>query len=146
MGSRDYSPGLNRFTTRDRYNGALADMSLCAAPYAGNRYSFTGGNPVSRTELDGHSWLDPIKNFFSGGGKVATKAPKGVFTAVEVFFNGIGWNTPTVSNSFESDPGDTPNYNNGLLLKPDSKKERQPADTPFPFTRDDCAAGQTMTY
>lgn len=146
MGFRDYSPGLNRFTTRDMYNGALADMSLGADPYTGNRYAFTGGNPVSRTELDGHSWLDPIKNFFSGGGKVATKAPKGVFTAIEVFLNGIGWNTPTAPNGVESDPGASPDYNKGLLLKPDSKKEWQPADTRFPFTRDDCAAGQSMTY
>ncbi|WP_351228638.1 RHS repeat-associated core domain-containing protein [Streptomyces sp. NPDC002133] len=32
MGFRDYNPGLNRFTTRDMYNGALADMSLGADP------------------------------------------------------------------------------------------------------------------
>lgn len=54
MGFRDYSPGLNRFTTRDMYNGALADMSLGADPYTSNRYAFTGGNPVSGVELDGH--------------------------------------------------------------------------------------------
>jgi hypothetical protein len=28
MGFRDYNPGLNRFTTRDNYNGALADQNL----------------------------------------------------------------------------------------------------------------------
>ncbi|MGW0826472.1 hypothetical protein [Streptomyces sp. NPDC002845] len=27
MGFRDYNPGLNHFTTRDMYNGALADMN-----------------------------------------------------------------------------------------------------------------------
>lgn len=54
MGFRDYSPGLNRFTTRDMYNGALADMGLGADPYTGNRYAFTGGNPISGIELDGH--------------------------------------------------------------------------------------------
>ncbi|GAA3163752.1 hypothetical protein GCM10010451_09760 [Streptomyces virens] len=54
MGFRNYDPGLNRFTTRDMYNGALADMSLGADPYTGNRYAFTGGNPVSSVELDGH--------------------------------------------------------------------------------------------
>ncbi|MGA5068242.1 DNRLRE domain-containing protein [Streptomyces exfoliatus] len=54
MGFRDYDPGLNRFTTRDMYNGALADMGLGTDPYTGNRYAFTGGNPVSRVELDGH--------------------------------------------------------------------------------------------
>ncbi|MFJ7494648.1 DNRLRE domain-containing protein [Streptomyces sp. NPDC097727] len=54
MGFRDYNPGLNRFTTRDMYNGALADMSLGADPYTSNRYAFSGGNPTSPVELDGH--------------------------------------------------------------------------------------------
>ncbi|MFV5997498.1 DNRLRE domain-containing protein [Streptomyces sp. NPDC056231] len=54
MGFRDYSPGLNRFTTRDMYNGALADMNMGADPFTGNRYSFAGGNPTSFVELDGH--------------------------------------------------------------------------------------------
>jgi RHS repeat-associated protein len=54
MGFRDYNPGLNRFTTRDMYNGALADMGLGVDPYTGNRYAFTGGNPTSRVEYDGH--------------------------------------------------------------------------------------------
>ncbi|MFE5096310.1 DNRLRE domain-containing protein [Streptomyces sp. NPDC056638] len=54
MGFRDYNPGLNRFTTRDMYNGALADMSLGADPYTSNRYAFSGGNPTSLVELDGH--------------------------------------------------------------------------------------------
>lgn len=54
MGFRDYSPGLNRFLTRDTYNGALADLGLGADPWTGNRYAFTGGNPISRIEHDGH--------------------------------------------------------------------------------------------
>ncbi|MFJ9575462.1 DNRLRE domain-containing protein [Streptomyces sp. NPDC101191] len=54
MGFRNYNPGLNRFTTRDMYNGALADMSLGADPFTGNRYAFSGGNPTSFVELDGH--------------------------------------------------------------------------------------------
>ncbi|MFF4828063.1 DNRLRE domain-containing protein [Streptomyces sp. NPDC001312] len=58
MGFRDYNPGLNRFTTRDMYNGALADMGLGADPYTGNRYAFTGGNPTSRAEYDGHTSCD----------------------------------------------------------------------------------------
>ena len=57
MGFRDYAPGLNRFTTRDMYNGALANMSLGSDPYTGNRYAFTAGNPISRVEMDGHDWL-----------------------------------------------------------------------------------------
>jgi RHS repeat-associated protein len=58
MGFRDYNPGLNRFTTRDMYNGALADMGLGADPFTGNRYAFTGGNPSSFIELDGHKPAD----------------------------------------------------------------------------------------
>ncbi|MGW0731156.1 golvesin C-terminal-like domain-containing protein [Streptomyces sp. NPDC002851] len=54
MGFRDYNPELNRFTTRDMYNGALADMRLGADAFTSNRYAFTGGNPVSRIEIDGH--------------------------------------------------------------------------------------------
>ncbi|GII56068.1 hypothetical protein Pth03_44570 [Planotetraspora thailandica] len=54
MGFRDYNPGLNRFTTRDMYNGALADMGLGTDPFTGNRYAFTGGNPISGIEYDGH--------------------------------------------------------------------------------------------
>jgi RHS repeat-associated protein len=54
MGFRDYAPGLNRFLTRDSYNGALADQNLTANPWTGNQYAFTGGNPTTNIELDGH--------------------------------------------------------------------------------------------
>ena len=54
MGFRNYDPGLNTFTTRDMYNGALADMNLTTNPLTGNRYAFGGGNPTSNVELDGH--------------------------------------------------------------------------------------------
>ncbi len=58
MGFRDYSPGLNRFTSRDMYNGALSDMRLGSDPFTGNRYAFTGGNPISGVEIDGHNWCE----------------------------------------------------------------------------------------
>ncbi|MEV1154938.1 DNRLRE domain-containing protein [Micromonospora chokoriensis] len=58
MGFRDYSPGLNRFLTRDSYNGALDDLNLSASPWTGNRYAFGGGNPISAVELDGHIWVN----------------------------------------------------------------------------------------
>ncbi|MEW2506025.1 RHS repeat-associated core domain-containing protein [Amycolatopsis sp. NPDC047767] len=54
MGFRDYNPSLNRFLTRDSYNGALADLNLGTDPWTANRYAFSGGNPISRIELDGH--------------------------------------------------------------------------------------------
>jgi len=54
MGFRDYSPGVNRFLSRDSYNGALDDLGLAASPWTGNRYALSGGNPISGIELDGH--------------------------------------------------------------------------------------------
>jgi RHS repeat-associated protein len=59
MGFRNYDPGLNTFTSRDMYNGALADMNLATNPLTGNRYAFAGGNPTTFIELDGHSWWNP---------------------------------------------------------------------------------------
>ncbi|EGK14145.1 hypothetical protein HMPREF9374_0404 [Desmospora sp. 8437] len=60
MGFRNYNPGLNRFLTRDMYNGALADMNLGTDPWTMNRYAYAGGNPVSGVGLDGHvPILDP---------------------------------------------------------------------------------------
>jgi RHS repeat-associated protein len=55
MGFRDYNPGLNRFLNLDAYNGALNDLSLGLDPWTSNRYAFTGGNPISGVELDGHA-------------------------------------------------------------------------------------------
>jgi RHS repeat-associated protein len=63
MGFRDYSPGLNRFLTRDSYNGALADLNLGINPWTGNRYAFGAGNPITMIEVDGH---DPCPG--GGGG------------------------------------------------------------------------------
>ncbi|MFE7571400.1 DNRLRE domain-containing protein [Streptomyces sp. NPDC057539] len=153
MGFRDYNPGLNRFTTRDMYNGALADMSLGADPFTGNRYAFTGGNPSSFIEYDGHIFgcgvcddvLGKIGDALKGAGKVATKAARGSWgLAAEVFLNGIGWNSPVVGNGFESTPeGDT---SKGLLVTPEEEFEWQPASAPFPFTRDNCDVGQSMVY
>ncbi len=54
MGFRDYDPGLNRFLTRDLYNGALNDLDLATDPFTNNRYTFAAGNPISNIELDGH--------------------------------------------------------------------------------------------
>jgi RHS repeat-associated protein len=67
MGFRTYDPGLNTFTTRDMYNGALADMNLSTNPLTGNRYAFGGGNPTTNIELDGHM-LAPADG--GGGGPV----------------------------------------------------------------------------
>jgi hypothetical protein len=36
-----------------------------AGPYAGNRYAFTGGNPTSGIDFDGHGWLDDVAGWTS---------------------------------------------------------------------------------
>ncbi|MGW7287927.1 golvesin C-terminal-like domain-containing protein, partial [Streptomyces sp. NPDC054847] len=82
MGFRSYNPGLNRFTTRDMYNGALADMNLGADPYTRNRYAFAGGNPTSFVELDGHlPCADGIKDVCGSSNSVGVLATGGAAAA-----------------------------------------------------------------
>jgi RHS repeat-associated protein len=59
MGFRSYDPGLNRFLSRDSFNGALDDVSLGTDPWNTNRYAFAGGNPVNGVELTGHAAVLP---------------------------------------------------------------------------------------
>jgi RHS repeat-associated protein len=69
MGFRDYSPGLNRFLTRDSYTGALADLNLGVDPWTSNRYAFAGGNPITGVEIDGHYAID------ENGEQITTRPP-----------------------------------------------------------------------
>ena len=69
MGYRDYSPTLNRFLTRDMYEGALSDLALATDPFTGNRYAFGGGNPIGAVEIDGHCWdwlCDTVGGWLNG--------------------------------------------------------------------------------
>jgi hypothetical protein len=69
MGFRDYSPNLNRFLTRDMYEGALSDLALATDPFTGNRYAFGGGNPIGAVEIDGHCWdwlCDTVGGWLNG--------------------------------------------------------------------------------
>lgn len=68
MGFRDYSPGLNRFTSMDMYDGAFANMGLSSNPYTNNPYGFTYGNPISGVEMDGHIFegiMEAIEDWFT---------------------------------------------------------------------------------
>lgn len=67
-GFRNYDPGLNRFLSRDMYNGALDDLALSVDPFTGSRYAFGGGNPISNVELDGHGFLGSIGSALSSAG------------------------------------------------------------------------------
>ncbi|WP_052338008.1 RHS repeat-associated core domain-containing protein [Intrasporangium calvum] len=84
MGFRDYDPGLNRFTTRDMYNGALADLNLAADPFNGNRYGFAGGNPINRIELDGHR---PIEGNDYSPGSITLRPPTVTNSALQEALN-----------------------------------------------------------
>ncbi|WP_442818795.1 golvesin C-terminal-like domain-containing protein [Streptomyces sp. NBC_01320] len=149
MGFRDYNPGLNRFTSRDMYNGALADMGLGSDPYTGNRYAFTGGNPTSFVELDGHifgcDWcddaIDAVGDFVVGGTK---KAKGGWTTVVDTFLTGIGWYNKTAPNGYESDySGD---LSKGRLVEPDGQWDWVPGVSRFPFVQDSCADGESSVF
>ncbi|MFF3288094.1 DNRLRE domain-containing protein [Streptomyces sp. NPDC003023] len=97
MGFRDYSPGLNRFTTRDMYNGALDDMRLGSDPFTGNRYAFGGGNPVSNVELDGHcfgiDWCEDAAD------AIGDKA-HGLYMGTGEVFYGLVSNVPHTAEYF----------------------------------------------
>lgn len=73
IGFRDYDPGINRFLTRDFYQGALKDLALGTDPWNTNRYAFSGGNPIGGIELDGHMTIADT----GGGGSAPapTNAP-----------------------------------------------------------------------
>ncbi|MFK3729245.1 DNRLRE domain-containing protein [Streptomyces sp. NPDC088090] len=149
MGFRDYNPGLNRFTSRDMYNGALADMGLGSDPYTGNRYAFTGGNPTSFVELDGHifgcDWCDDVLDTI---GDVATgtvkKAGGGWKTVADTFLTGIGWYNETAPNGYESEY--TGNRSKGRLVEPDGQWDWVGGDTLFPFGQDYCEDDESVVF
>jgi RHS repeat-associated protein len=54
MQARNYSPGLQRFLSADRYESATQDLGLQVDPTMTSRYAFLAGNPVDNVEFDGH--------------------------------------------------------------------------------------------
>ncbi|MER6919120.1 DNRLRE domain-containing protein [Streptomyces spiralis] len=158
MGFRTYDPGLNTFTTRDMYNGALADMNLTTNPLTGNRYAFGGGNPTTNIELDGHfdigSFVDTVEKdagkvlddagsaLEDGGSYIVDGVEAGGsdlvpwLAAADTFLNTIGWNTPTAASGTYSKPGAKPDTSKGLLVTEDKKQEFQPGDTTLPDESD----------
>jgi len=107
MGFRNYAPGLNQFLTRDSYNGALADQNLQTNPWTGNRYAFTGGNPTTNVEIDGHIPAEPP----SGGGTVESK-PQGCWGP------GSEWlcDGPTGGGGGSSSPNPNPVNPNDVMV------------------------------
>ncbi|MEU0003054.1 DNRLRE domain-containing protein [Streptomyces sp. NPDC006314] len=171
MGFRNYSPSLNQFTTRDMYNGALADMNLGSDPFTGSRYSFGGGNPTSNVELDGHfdcgvcsevagaagDWLKSAAGAVEEGASTAVSEAgsgltrflgraSGIGTAIYVFLDTLGFDLDGSSTaSRESEIGDEPNYDLGRLTTPDKDVEWRPyAD--YALRQDNCSKGQSAIY
>jgi RHS repeat-associated protein len=102
MGFRTYNPGLNRFTSRDMYNGALGDLNLGTDPWNTNRYTYAGGNPISRVELDGHMNREASE----GGGAIAEKIERCPDCQLKVNFDG-SWD-------FDGDGIDDPSSGGGV--------------------------------
>ncbi|MGW5472148.1 golvesin C-terminal-like domain-containing protein [Streptomyces chartreusis] len=133
MGFRDYDPGLNRFTSRDMYNGALADMGLGTDPFTGNRYAFTGGNPTSNVELDGHWFALALPALSLGPVGVAVVAAVVVVAAVAYVATEVASDTSD-DTSDESSEEEAP--------KPDPKPTpRGPAPKDDTRTGGDCSSG-----
>ncbi|MEU8887834.1 DNRLRE domain-containing protein [Streptomyces sp. NPDC048442] len=94
MGFRDYNPGLNRFTSRDMYNGALDDMRLGSDPMTGNRYAFAGGNPIGGIELDGHQLKckgTGLATYCTDSEDTPEKTAENAAAAKEISIAGCGW-------------------------------------------------------
>ncbi|NIK56120.1 DNRLRE domain-containing protein [Kribbella shirazensis] len=90
MGFREYNPGLNRYLSRDYYDGALQDLALGTDPWNTNRYAFAGGNPITGVEIDGHYAIDedgnPLKPLNPHEAVVLTVAKE-----VEAVAKASGW-------------------------------------------------------
>ncbi|MEO3748013.1 DNRLRE domain-containing protein [Plantactinospora sp. B5E13] len=149
MGFRDYSPDLNRFLSRDSYNGALSDLNLGFDPWNANRYAFGGGNPIGSVEIDGHlGIIDDIVDAVKGVGKSITKSRGNpALTFIRIFADIFLDAKPAGSTQSESPVGDKPNYELGLLTTPERQVEWNPGDVAVPRTRHDCdEGGQNWTY
>jgi hypothetical protein len=70
----------------------------------------------------------------------------GFVSVAKIVADAIGWNTPTAPNGYEYEPGPTPNYDRGLLVTPESKKEWVPGVAQFPFQKEGCKEGSSMVY
>lgn len=151
MGFRDYNPGLNRFTTRDMYNGALADMGLGSDPFTGNRYAFTGGNPVNFVEMDGHLAILaalvalPIIAVVAVA-LVAAVIVAAVVTAVVEVVEQVDEALDEAAEADEPEPTNTPRGPRGDGDTQDEpESEPQPSQSPSPApmnkSRQDCTSG-----
>ncbi|MFE0648297.1 DNRLRE domain-containing protein [Streptomyces sp. NPDC059534] len=144
MGFRDYDPGLNRFTTRDMYNGALSDMSLGADPYTSNRYAFSGGNPTSLVELDGHFVFAIPAIYWAAaalGAALYASTPQGqqnladASTALGSMLMPSADDTTSSNSSDEPRPGPTPQPSPGPQPRPAPRTTdtNNPTCSPMPL-------------
>ncbi|WP_079138539.1 DNRLRE domain-containing protein [Actinacidiphila rubida] len=122
MGFRNYDPGLNTFTTRDMYNGALADMKLSTNPLTGNRYAFAGGNPTTNIEYDGH--FAGIDDLFEAAAAAV------VLVGLTSYYVANGKDLQTaVGDSVDSI---TNSINDFIAGQPDDESDTHPTPDPSP--------------
>nr|WSW70801.1 hypothetical protein OG461_33990 [Streptomyces sp. NBC_00995] len=130
------------------YNGALADMQLGSDPFTRNRYAFTGGNPSTFVEYDGHifgcDWCDKAINAVKGGG---TKTLKGSWGLVsDVFLNAWGWNDNQGWQKETPYDQDNPNHGLGLYVTPEKEVEYRQHDF-TPVNQSQCSTkGNSGVY
>ncbi|WP_454854034.1 golvesin C-terminal-like domain-containing protein [Promicromonospora soli] len=161
MGFRDYAPGLNRFTTRDMYNGALADMGLGTDPYTGNRYAFTAGNPISMVEIDGHFFDDLLSSAvsavrqtisafsstMSGANAASTVGAKAgaAGLAASMSANVLGFTSkPRELEQSKYNP-DSPDFSKNLYVTPEEANEER-GRYEFPVWEGGCAPGGSAVH
>ncbi|WP_246101566.1 DNRLRE domain-containing protein [Streptomyces cyaneus] len=155
MGFRDYSPGLNRFTSRDMYTGALADMNLGTDPFTGNRYAFGGGNPANFIEYDGHFGLvlvaavavvvvaaalitDEVAAEQSGRESMLDRMADGLTSTAEGIRDSI---EEATQDDPEPKPDNKPRKDNEPQSKPRPLPTPSPAPSPMNKNRQDCTSG-----
>ncbi|WP_460527167.1 golvesin C-terminal-like domain-containing protein [Flindersiella endophytica] len=127
MGFRDYSPNLNRFLTRDTYNGALNDLNLTTNPYTGNRYNLAAGNPITRIELDGHYAID------ESGAPLPPASARTASDGGDIVLPGNRYYTETYTENVEVTRTTTVHVNQGVVKAALSFAAVAPlADGPFP--------------
>ncbi|MFK4106930.1 DNRLRE domain-containing protein [Streptomyces sp. NPDC019531] len=155
MGFRDYSPGLNRFTSRDMYTGALADMNLGTDPFTGNRYAFGGGNPANFIEYDGHFAFvlvaavavvvvaaalitDEVSAEQSGRESMLDRMADGLTSTAEGIRDSI---EEATQDDPEPKPDNKPRKDNEPQSKPRPMPTPSPAPSPMNKNRQDCTSG-----
>ncbi|MDQ0416810.1 RHS repeat-associated protein [Croceifilum oryzae] len=89
LGFRDYRPGEGRFLTSDSYNDAGAHLALMMDTGNYNLYGYTGGNPISNSDPDGHAWWNNWNDFKAGVSSAASAVVSTVSTYAQKAYTAV---------------------------------------------------------